>query len=46
MGGLLIFPMWPWDPFFQYAPVRLLFPSIALGLVCWKATRMDYSFLS
>jgi F5/8 type C domain len=46
MGGLLIFPMWPLDPFFQFFPVRLLFPSIALGLVCWKATRVDYSFLS
>ncbi|MGO4287487.1 hypothetical protein [Bosea sp. TAB14] len=46
IGSLLIFPAWPVDPYFQVFPVRLLFPSLALGLLCWKQTRERFQFLS
>jgi hypothetical protein len=46
MGTLLIYPVWPADPYFQFFPLRLIFPSIALGLLCWRRTRETHHFLS
>jgi hypothetical protein len=46
MGGTLVFPWWPVDPYFQVFPVRLLFPSIALALLCWQKSREKHRFLS
>lgn len=46
MGGMLVLPFWPVDPYFQFFPVRLLFPSLALALLCWQKSRENYRFLS
>ncbi|WNJ90044.1 discoidin domain-containing protein [Bosea sp. 685] len=46
IGTLFIYPAWPVDPYFQVFPVRLLFPSLALGLLCWRQTRERFQFPS
>lgn len=36
---MFLHSFWPIDPYFQFFPLRMVFPSLALAMVCWKQVR-------
>ena len=42
--ALLLYPFWPGDAYFEFFPIRLVFPGLAMGLLCWRPTRERYRF--
>lgn len=43
---LMLYPFWPGDSYFQFFPLRLVFPAIALILMCFRVTSVRASFVS
>jgi hypothetical protein len=36
--SMLFYPFWPGDSYFQFFPLRVIFPSIALVLMCFRSS--------
>jgi len=43
--ALLFYPFWPGDAYFEFFPVRLVFPALAMTFLCWESTRERHRFV-
>ncbi|MDO8370157.1 MAG: discoidin domain-containing protein [Candidatus Nitrotoga sp.] len=43
---LQFYPFWPGDSYFQFFPLRLVFPAIALVLMCFRVTSVRFPIIS
>lgn len=43
---LLFYPFWPGDSYFQFFPLRLVFPAMALALMCFRVTSVRFPFIA
>lgn len=43
--ALLLYPFWPGDAYFEFFPVRLIFPALAMVFLCWRPTRERHQLL-
>jgi hypothetical protein len=43
---LHFYPFWPGDSYFQFFPLRLVFPAIAVAFMCFQATSVRFTYIS
>jgi len=44
--ALQFYPFWPGDSYFQFFPLRVLFPALALMFMCFRVTSTRYPFIA
>lgn len=44
--SLLLYPFWPGDAYFEFFPVRLIFPALSMVFMCLPLTRLRYPWLA
>lgn len=43
---LQFYPFWPGDSYFQFFPLRLVFPAMALAFMCFRVTSVRFPFIA